>query len=128
MAKRKYDRLYSKKDPNSEKTVEIFAQDKAYIVVCRKKLVKLLNIWPQMGYNFKKHCAFFYMQQGSAFRECDKWNNFFNTDAFQVLEISLEAEGQLVSRPVTFEKINKTIIRRKKFQPDIHKKIYKRSN
>lgn len=103
MAKTKYDRLFSKKHPNKDRTVEIIGEDKAYVIVCRKKFVKLLNLWKQENYDYKKHCSLFYLQQGSAFRECHKWNTFFDTDAFQVLEITLESEGDIVSKKIDFE-------------------------
>ncbi len=103
MAKTKYKRIFSKKHPNKDRIIELIAEDKAYVIVVRKKFVKLLNIWNQANYTYKKHQSLFYMQQGSAFRECYKWNKFFDTDAFQVLEISLEAEGQVKSKKIDFE-------------------------
>ena len=67
MAKTKYDRIYTKKHPNKDRTIEIIGEDKAYIIVCRKKFVKLLNLWQQGNYDYKKHCSLFYLQEGSAF-------------------------------------------------------------
>ena len=107
MAKAKYDRIYTKKHPNKDRTIEIIGEDKAYIIVCRKKFVKLLNLWQQGNYDYKKHCSLFYLQEGSAFRECHKWNKFFETDAFQVLEVSLESEGKIVSKKIDFEIVHK---------------------
>jgi len=103
MAKTKYSRLFSKKHPDKNRTIEMIAEDKAYVIVVRKKFVKLLHIYHQANYDFKKHQGLFYLQQGSAFRECTKWNNYFDTDAFQVLEITLEAEGQVKSKKIDFE-------------------------
>ena len=109
MAKHKYTRLFTKKHPNKDRTIEIIGEDKAYIIVCRTKIVKLLNFWKNHYTDdyYKKHFSLFYMQQGSAFRECHKWNKFFDTDAFQVLELSLEAEGKMVSKKLDYKIVHK---------------------